>query len=190
MIGFSLAPLHDVALLSAFARGCSRDLRRLSVWAFPRHRGGRLPKLDELCALGLTAQGGTVSIPTVGKRQAVPPSPRVTRLERPGTRPAIDPPRRRVRSIAPSRGPLPPECPECRAPLADHVAVHDQYQIPLPSPMRSPCLPLCSESGTCPRLGSNSPNPGLKSSFYLICLFAPCTLIRQSLNACWRAPPR
>src|SRR4051794_19542301 len=76
-----------------------------------------------------------------GKRQAAPfskgaPKPDPKRPGRkaghpPSHRP-VPPPEQVDRTI---EVPLPPECPECRAPLDDApVTVHDQYQIDLPGP--------------------------------------------------------
>jgi transposase len=76
-----------------------------------------------------------------GKRQAAPFSKGAPKAhpKRPGRkaghppshRPA-PPPEQVDRTV---EVPLPPECPECRAPLAEApVAVHDQYQIDLPEP--------------------------------------------------------
>jgi transposase len=76
-----------------------------------------------------------------GKRQAAPFSKGLPKADpkRPGRkaghppshRPA-PPPEQVDRTI---EVPLPPECPECRAPLDDApVTVHDQYQIDLPQP--------------------------------------------------------
>src|SRR3954453_140599 len=78
---------------------------------------------------------------TAGKGQAAPfskgaPKPDPKRPGRkaghpPSHRP-VPPPEQVNRTI---EVPLPPECPECRAPLDDApITVHDQYQIDLPDP--------------------------------------------------------
>ena len=76
-----------------------------------------------------------------GKRQAAPFSkgPPKPHPKRPGRKPghppshrASPPPEQVDRTI---EVPLPPECPECHAPLDEApVTVHDQYQIDLPEP--------------------------------------------------------
>jgi transposase len=76
-----------------------------------------------------------------GKRQAAPFSKGSPKADpkRPGRKPGhppshrpAPPPEQVDRTI---EVPLPPECPECRAPLAaTSVVVHDQYQIDLPEP--------------------------------------------------------
>ena len=76
-----------------------------------------------------------------GKRQAAPFSKGAPKADpkRPGRKPGHPPSHRRA--PAPDQVdrtidvPLPPECPECHAPLAGApVVVHDQYQIDLPEP--------------------------------------------------------
>jgi transposase len=77
-----------------------------------------------------------------GKRQAAPFSkgPPKAQPKRPGRKPGhppshrpAPPPEQVDRTI---EVPLPPECPECLAPLDDApVTVHDQYQIDLPEPV-------------------------------------------------------
>ena len=76
-----------------------------------------------------------------GKRQAAPFSkgPPKAHPKRPGRKPGhppshrpAPPPEQVDRTV---EVPLPPECPECRAPLDEApVSVHDQYQIDLPEP--------------------------------------------------------
>src|SRR5215212_4056455 len=76
-----------------------------------------------------------------GKRQAAPFSKGAPKADpkRPGRQAAhppshrpAPPPEQVDRTI---EVPLPPECPECRAPLDDApITVHDQYQIDLPEP--------------------------------------------------------
>src|SRR5262249_54280858 len=76
-----------------------------------------------------------------GRRQAAPFSKGSPKADpkRPGQRPGPPPSHRRA--PAPEQVdrtidvPLPPECPECHAPLdAAPIVVHDQYQIDLPEP--------------------------------------------------------
>jgi transposase len=76
-----------------------------------------------------------------GKRQAAPFSKGTPKADpkRPGRKPGhppshrpAPPPEQVDRTIV---VPLPPECPECRAPMDEApVTVHDQYQIDLPEP--------------------------------------------------------
>src|SRR3954467_14061543 len=76
-----------------------------------------------------------------GRRQAAPFSKGTPKADpkRPGRKPGHPPSHRPA--PAPERVdrtvevPLPPECPQCHAPLDDApVTVHDQYQIELPEP--------------------------------------------------------
>src|SRR5262245_764428 len=76
-----------------------------------------------------------------GKRQAAPfskgepkaqPKPPGRNPGHPPSHRLAPPPARVDRTV---EVPLPPECPECHAPLAEApVTVHDQYQIDLPEP--------------------------------------------------------
>src|SRR3954449_8262983 len=75
-----------------------------------------------------------------GKRQAAPFSKGTPKADpkRPGRKAGhppshrpVPPPEQIDRTI---EVPLPPDCPECHAPLESPVTVHDQYQIDLPEP--------------------------------------------------------
>jgi transposase len=98
-------------------------------------------RIDELCAEVERLKADLEQSRRAGKRQAAPfskgppkehPKPPGRKAGHPPSHRPAPPPEQVDRTI---EVPLPPECPECHAPLDDApVAVHDQYQIDLPEP--------------------------------------------------------
>src|ERR1044071_8481864 len=101
----------------------------------------QLRQIDQLCAEVDRLKPELEQSRRAGNRQAAPFSKGAPKANprRPGRKPGHPPSRRPApppeqvdRTV---EVPLPPECPECRAPPDEApVAVHDQYQIDLPEP--------------------------------------------------------
>jgi transposase len=98
-------------------------------------------RIDELCAALERLKAELEQSRRAGKRQAAPFSKGQPKADpkrpgrKPGHPPAHRPPPRPEQVDRTIEVPLPTECPECHAPLAEvPVTVHDQYQIDLPEP--------------------------------------------------------